>query len=179
MGLASHERVSLGLYETWSRMRDARDGAFIISGAAPCCFGNRTQSIHSGGRPDDGRDRLSTGQHERTGSQRLRGLAVQRYDIETFGSRGKDDSVKSWYQDTNRRGKGCAAHAPRACGSPERRARPRPLVVSRLDRLSRNVHFITGLMEHKCTSLLPHWSNCALGLRRSTVALIATQFVIP
>jgi DNA invertase Pin-like site-specific DNA recombinase len=24
-----------------------------------------------------------------------------------------------------------------------------PLIVSRLDRLSRNVHFITGLMEHK------------------------------
>jgi len=24
-----------------------------------------------------------------------------------------------------------------------------PLIVSRLDRLSRNVHFITGLMEHR------------------------------
>ena len=31
----------------------------------------------------------------------------------------------------------------------EARALRVPLIVSRLDRLSRNVHFITGLMEHK------------------------------
>lgn len=31
----------------------------------------------------------------------------------------------------------------------EARAARRPLIVSRLDGLSRNVHFITGLMEHK------------------------------
>jgi DNA invertase Pin-like site-specific DNA recombinase len=31
----------------------------------------------------------------------------------------------------------------------EARASRCPLIVSRLDRLSRNVHFITGLMEHK------------------------------
>src|SRR6266403_1913808 len=33
-----------------------------------------------------------------------------------------------------------------------------PLIVSRLDRLSRNVHFITGLMEHKV-----HFVVAALG----------------
>src|ERR1700688_4994173 len=33
-----------------------------------------------------------------------------------------------------------------------------PLLVSRLDRLSRNVHFITGLMEHKV-----HFIVAALG----------------
>jgi len=33
-----------------------------------------------------------------------------------------------------------------------------PLIVSRLDRLSRNVHFISGLMEHKV-----HFMVAALG----------------
>jgi DNA invertase Pin-like site-specific DNA recombinase len=33
-----------------------------------------------------------------------------------------------------------------------------PLIVSRVDRLSRNVHFITGLMEHKV-----HFVVAALG----------------
>src|SRR5450631_289810 len=38
------------------------------------------------------------------------------------------------------------------------RAARAPLIVSRLDRLSRNVHFITGLMEHKV-----HFVVVALG----------------
>ena len=40
----------------------------------------------------------------------------------------------------------------------EARAARCPLIVSRLDRLSRNVHFITGLMEHKV-----HFVVAALG----------------
>jgi DNA invertase Pin-like site-specific DNA recombinase len=40
----------------------------------------------------------------------------------------------------------------------EARAARCPLVVSRLDRLSRNVHFITGLVEHKV-----HFVVAALG----------------
>src|ERR1700722_9546867 len=90
--------------------------------------------------------RVSTQEQGRSGL----GLAAQRFDIETFGAR-EGFAVKSWYQDIQT-GAGADALQLRpglAAALKEARERHRPLIVSRLDRLSRNVHFISGLMEHK------------------------------
>ena len=87
------------------------------------------------------------------------GLAAQRHEIEAFGER-EGFAVKSWYQDVQT---GAGADAlllrPGLAGAlKDARLAHCPLVVSRLDRLSRNVHFITGLMEHKV-----HFVVAALG----------------
>jgi DNA invertase Pin-like site-specific DNA recombinase len=90
--------------------------------------------------------RVSTKEQGRSGL----GLAAQRFDIEAFGSR-EGFSVKAWYQDIQT-GAGKDALLLRPGLAPalkEARAAHCPLIVSRLDRLSRNVHFIAGLMEHK------------------------------
>jgi DNA invertase Pin-like site-specific DNA recombinase len=90
--------------------------------------------------------RVSTREQGRSGL----GLAAQRADIEAFGAR-EGFAVKSWYQDIQT-GAGADALQLRpglAAALKEARDRHRPLIVSRLDRLSRNVHFISGLMEHK------------------------------
>lgn len=90
--------------------------------------------------------RVSTREQGRSGL----GLAAQRSDIETFGVR-EGFSIKSWYQDIQT-GAGRDALLMRpglATALKEARAARYPLMVSRLDRLSRNVHFISGLMEHK------------------------------
>ena len=87
------------------------------------------------------------------------GLAAQRHDIETFGAK-EGFILKSWHQDIQT-GAGRDALLLRpglASALKEARAARRPLIVSRLDRLSRNVHFITGLMEHKV-----HFMVAALG----------------
>ncbi len=97
--------------------------------------------------------RVSTSEQGRSGL----GLAAQRHDIETFGSR-EGFSVKSWYQDIQT-GAGKDALLMRsglAAALKEARESRCPLIVSRLDRLSRNVHFITGLWNTKCTLLLQH-----------------------
>jgi DNA invertase Pin-like site-specific DNA recombinase len=99
--------------------------------------------------------RVSTKEQGRSGL----GLAAQRHDIETFGSR-EGFSVRNWYQDIQT-GAGKDALLMRqglAEGLKEARRHRCPLIVSRLDRLSRNVHFITGLMEHKV-----HFVVAALG----------------
>jgi DNA invertase Pin-like site-specific DNA recombinase len=99
--------------------------------------------------------RVSTKEQGRSGL----GLAAQRHDIETFGAR-EGFSVKSWHQDIQT-GAGKDALLLRlglAAALKEARATRCPLIVSRLDRLSRNVHFITGLMEHKV-----HFIVAALG----------------
>ena len=99
--------------------------------------------------------RVSTREQDRSGL----GLAAQRHHIETFGAR-EGLSVKSWYQDIQT-GKGRDALLLRpglATALKEARAARCPLIVSKLDRLSRNVHFITGLMEHKV-----HFIVAALG----------------
>jgi DNA invertase Pin-like site-specific DNA recombinase len=77
-------------------------------------------------------------------------LAAQRFDIEQFGKREKF-SVASWHQDIQTgAGKDAIMLRPGlAAALKEARASNCPLIVSRLDRLSRNVHFIAGLMEHK------------------------------
>jgi DNA invertase Pin-like site-specific DNA recombinase len=99
--------------------------------------------------------RVSTSEQGRSGL----GLAAQRADIEAFSQR-EGFSIKSWYQDIQT-GAGKDAlllRAGLAAGLKEARAARYPLIVSRLDRLSRNVHFITGLMEHKV-----HFVVAALG----------------
>jgi DNA invertase Pin-like site-specific DNA recombinase len=90
--------------------------------------------------------RVSTKEQGRSGL----GLAAQRFDIEHFGKR-EGFSVTSWHQDM-RTGAGKDAILLRpglAAALKEARVARCPLIVSRLDRLSRNVHFIAGLMEHK------------------------------
>src|SRR5579863_3634873 len=90
--------------------------------------------------------RVSTREQGRSGL----GLAAQRFEIEAFGIR-EGFSVKSWHQDVQT-GAGTDALLLRpglAAALKEAKSARCPLIVSRLDRLSRNVHFITGLMEHK------------------------------
>ncbi len=97
-------------------------------------------------QPAIGYLRVST---KEQGRSRL-GLAAQRCDIEAFAAR-EGFSVNSWHQDIQT-GAGIDALQLRpglAAALQEARTERCPLMVSRLDRLSRNVHFISGLMEHK------------------------------
>src|SRR5215467_3457637 len=99
--------------------------------------------------------RVSTQEQGRRGFS----LESQRREIECFGAR-QGFSVKSWYQDVQTGG-GTDALQLRpglAAALREAKARRWPLIVSRLDRLSRNVHFISGLMEHRV-----HFIVAALG----------------
>ena len=99
--------------------------------------------------------RVSTREQGRSGL----GLAAQRLDVKAFGGR-EGFSIKSWYQDIQTgAGKDALLLRPGlAAALKEARVARVPLIVSRLDRLSRNVHFITGLMEHKV-----HFVVAALG----------------
>jgi DNA invertase Pin-like site-specific DNA recombinase len=99
--------------------------------------------------------RVSTREQGRSGL----GLAAQRHDIEAFGAK-EGFFVKSWHQDIQTgAGKDALLMRPGlAIALREARATRSPLIVSRLDRLSRNLHFITGLMEHKV-----HFVVAALG----------------
>lgn len=90
--------------------------------------------------------RVSTQEQGRSGL----GLAAQRADIEAFAMR-EGLPIKSWHQDVQT-GAGADALLLRpglAAALKEAKSARCPLIVSRLDRLSRNVHFITGLMEHR------------------------------
>ena len=90
--------------------------------------------------------RVSTQEQGRSGL----GLAAQRNEIEAFGAR-EGFAIRSWYQDVQT-GAGADALQLRpglATALKEAKSARCPLIVSRLDRLSRNVHFITGLMEHR------------------------------
>jgi DNA invertase Pin-like site-specific DNA recombinase len=99
--------------------------------------------------------RVSTQEQGRSGL----GLAAQRHDVETFSAK-EGFFVKSWHQDIQTgAGKDALLMRPGlATALEEARAARSPLIVSRFDRLSRNVHFITGLMEHKV-----HFVVAALG----------------
>src|SRR5207302_136727 len=69
-------------------------------------------------------------------------------------------AIRSWHQDVQT-GAGADALLLRpvlASALKGAKSARCPLIVSRLDRLSRNVHFITGLMEHKV-----HFIVAALG----------------
>jgi Resolvase, N terminal domain len=87
--------------------------------------------------------RVSTREQGRRGL----GLAAQRFEIEAFGAR-EGFSVKSWYQGVQT-GAGADALLLRpglATPLKEVRTARCPLIVSRLDRLSRNVHFIVAAL---------------------------------
>src|SRR5258708_5510515 len=90
--------------------------------------------------------RVSTSEQGRSGL----GIDAQRSEIEKFGVR-EGFSIKSWHQDIQT-GAGTDALLLRpqlAVALKAAKAARCPLIVSRLDRLSRNVHFISGLMEHQ------------------------------
>jgi DNA invertase Pin-like site-specific DNA recombinase len=90
--------------------------------------------------------RVSTREQGRSGL----GLAAQRFEIDAFGMR-EGFAVESWHQDVQT-GAGADALQMRpglAAALKEAQAKHLPLIVSKLDRLSRNVHFITWLMEHR------------------------------
>jgi DNA invertase Pin-like site-specific DNA recombinase len=99
--------------------------------------------------------RVSTREQGRRGV----GLAAQRNEIERFASQ-EGFEVRSWRQDIQTGG-GADALLLRpglAQALKEAKAARCPLIVSKLDRLSRNVHFISGLMEHRV-----HFMVAALG----------------
>lgn len=90
--------------------------------------------------------RVSTREQGRSGL----GLAAQRHEIEAFALR-EGLAVRSWHQDVQT-GAGADALLLRpglAAALKEAKTTKCTLIVSRLDRLSRNVHFISGLMEHR------------------------------
>jgi DNA invertase Pin-like site-specific DNA recombinase len=90
--------------------------------------------------------RVSTREQGRSGL----GLAAQRNEIEAFGTR-EGFAIRSWHQDVQT-GAGADALVRRpglAAALKEAQEGRCPMIVSKLDRLSRNVHFITGLMEHR------------------------------
>ncbi len=99
--------------------------------------------------------RVSTQEQGRSGLS----LAAQRREIDAFAQREKF-AIRSWHQDVQT-GAGTDALLLRpglAAALKEAKSARSTLIVSRLDRLSRNVHFITGLMEHKV-----HFTVAALG----------------
>jgi len=107
--------------------------------------------------------RVSTQEQGRSGL----GLAAQRFEIETFGKR-EGFTVKSWHQDIQT-GAGTDALLLRpglAAALKEAQTARCPLIVAKLDRLSRNVHFVSGLMEHRV-----HFIVAALGKDRDDFTL--------
>src|SRR6266436_9656402 len=107
--------------------------------------------------------RVSTREQGRSGL----GLAAQRHEIEAFALR-EGFVVTSWHQDVQT-GAGADALLLRpglATALKEAKSARCPLIVSRLDRLSRNVHFISGLMEHRV-----HFIVAQLGKDRDNFTL--------
>ncbi len=97
-------------------------------------------------KPAVGYLRVSTQEQGRSGLS----LAAQRFEIEAFAAR-EGFRIRSWYQDVQTgAGKDPLPLRPGLANALEEAKIARcALIVSRLDRLSRNVHFIATLMEHK------------------------------
>ena len=85
--------------------------------------------------------------------------SLRRREIADFGVQ-EGFSVNSWYQyaQTGWGADALLLQPAFAAALKEAKLKRRPLTVSRLDRLSRNVHFISGLMEHRL-----HFIVAALG----------------
>jgi DNA invertase Pin-like site-specific DNA recombinase len=116
--------------------------------------------------------RVSTQEQGKSGL----GLAAQRHDIEAFGQR-EGFALKNWHQDIQTgAGKDALLLRPGlAAALKEARASKCPLVVSRLDRLSRNVHFISGLMEHKVHFLVAAFGQVVDNFMLHIYASVAEQ----
>ena len=106
-------------------------------------------------QPAIGYLRVSTKEQGRRGFS----LEAQRREMEDFGAR-EGFTVNSWYQDVQTGGGADALQLRPGLAAALKQAKVRrwPVIVSRLDRLSRNVHFISGLMEHRV-----HFIVAALG----------------
>ncbi len=91
--------------------------------------------------------RVSTAEQGRSGL----GLAAQRAAIETFAER-EQITISGWFSEcqSGKRISDTLAERPqlRAALAASQEATA-PILVSKLDRLSRDVHFISGLMVHK------------------------------
>jgi len=90
--------------------------------------------------------RVSTHEQGRSGL----GLAAQRQAIEDFAER-VGYAINGWHEDVQT-GKGSDALAQRPglrAALRAAKAAKGPLIVAKLDRLARNSHFITGLMEQR------------------------------
>lgn len=93
-----------------------------------------------------GYTRVSTAEQGRSGL----GLEAQRQHIEDF-AKSKRMTIAAWHEDVQT-GKGTDALAQRLGLRTALRVAKKvkgPLLVAKLDRLARNSHFITGLMEHR------------------------------
>jgi DNA invertase Pin-like site-specific DNA recombinase len=93
-----------------------------------------------------GYTRVSTAEQGRSGL----GLAAQRQAIEDF-AKAEGIALSAWHEDVQT-GKGSDALAQRPglrAALRAAKAAKGPLIVAKLDRLARNSHFITGLMEQK------------------------------
>jgi len=93
-----------------------------------------------------GYTRVSTAEQQRSGL----GLEAQRTAIEAFAAT-EGLQLVAWYSDAET-GKGSNALERRpglAAALKAARASRAPVLVAKLDRLSRDVHFISGLMAHR------------------------------
>jgi DNA invertase Pin-like site-specific DNA recombinase len=116
--------------------------------------------------------RVSTREQGRSGL----GLEAQRHDIKVFGER-EGFAVKAWYQDIQT-GVGSDALRLRpglARALKEAKSARCPLIVSRLDRLSRNVHFISGLMEHRVAFIVAAFGRDCDNFKLHIYASLAEQ----
>jgi DNA invertase Pin-like site-specific DNA recombinase len=98
-----------------------------------------------------GYTRVSTKAQGESGKQKSGlGLEAQRLAIEAFAAR-EGYSIDAWYSEAES-GKGSDALERRpqlAAALKAARKLKAPVLVAKLDRLSRDVHFISGLMSHK------------------------------
>jgi DNA invertase Pin-like site-specific DNA recombinase len=91
--------------------------------------------------------RVSTAEQGRSGL----GLEAQRAAIEVFAER-EGIAIQAWYSEcqSGKRISDTLAERPQLRAALEAsKALPGPVLVSKLDRLSRDVHFISGLIVHK------------------------------
>ena len=118
----------------------------------------RPSSASNGRVIDVSSYRLRQGKHEATRAiRRGHGSAARRH--RTFRSTTKPQNHVVVPRRSNGRRRRCVNPAAWPCSSPERSQGAKvSLIVAKLDRLSRNVHFISGLMEHRV-----HFMVAALG----------------
>jgi DNA invertase Pin-like site-specific DNA recombinase len=107
---------------------------------------NRTFPLHEFAmKPAIGYLRVSSAEQGRSGI----GLDAQRAEIEAF-ARKEAFAIRCWFQDIyTGAGRDALLRRPGLRAALNEAATVKcPMIVARLDRLSRNVHFITGLREH-------------------------------